>query len=129
MIRKRLFWVLRRGLLLLLIGGIYSIFLQKTGIGFVCPINFLTGLQCPGCGVSHMCIALMQLDFAAAFQANPAILLLSPILAAVLLQYLMHYIKTGRWQMRPAQNMILWFCIAVLFLYGIGRNLFPLPIG
>ncbi len=125
MVRKRLFQVLRSGLFLLLIGGIYSIFLQKTGIGFVCPVNFLTGLKCPGCGVSHMCIALMQLDFAAAFMANPAILLLSPVLATVLLQYLMHYIKTGRWQIRPAQNVILWICIMILIFYGIGRNLFP----
>lgn len=127
MVRKRLFQVLRGGLLLLCIGGIYSIFLQYTGIGLICPVNFLTGFKCPGCGVSHMCIALMQLDIAAAFMANPALLLLSPALAVVLLQYFMHYIKTGRWQMRPVQNFILWFCIAVLILYGIGRNLFSLP--
>lgn len=95
MIRKRLFQVLRSGLLLLCIGILYSIFLQKTGIGLVCPVNFLTGLKCPGCGVSHMCIALMQFDFVTAFQANPVLLLLSPVLAVVGLQYLMHYIKTG----------------------------------
>lgn len=128
MIRKRLFQVLRSGLLLLCIGILYSIFLQWTGIGLVCPVNFLTGLKCPGCGVSHMCIALMQFDFVTAFQANPVLLLLSPMLAVVGLQYLMHYIKTGRWQMRPVQNYILWFCIAVFILYGIGRNLTSLPI-
>mgnify|MGYP001035908056 FL=1 len=75
-----------------------------------------------------MCIALMQFDFVTAFQANPVLLLLSPVLAVVGLQYLMHYIITGRWQMRPVQNYILWFCIAVFILYGIGRNLTSLPI-
>ena len=118
MIRKRLFQVLRSGLLLLCIGILYSIFLQWTGIGLICPVYFLTGLKCPGCGVSHMCIALMQFDFVTAFQQQ---------------QYSVSYslpadIKTGRWQMRPVQNYILWFCIAVFILYGIGRNLTSLPI-
>ena len=43
MIRKRLFQVLRSGLLLLCIGILYSIFLQWTGIGLICPVYFLTG--------------------------------------------------------------------------------------
>ena len=43
----------------------------------------------------HMCIALMQFDFVTAFQANPVLLLLSPVLAVVGLQYLMHYILSS----------------------------------
>lgn len=74
-----------------------------------------------------MCLALLQLDFAEAFSANPALLLLSPVLTVIVIQYCITYIRKGCWKMHPFQNIILWICIAILILYGIARNLFSLP--
>lgn len=127
MMKKRLLTVLHICAVLLAAGGAYEIFVSRTGIALPCPIRFLTGLKCPGCGVTHMCIALLHFDFAAAFAANPALLLLSPLLAVVFAQYCITYIRKGCWKMHPFQNVILWICIVVLLLYGVCRNLFPLP--
>lgn len=122
-VRKRLFYVLGATALLFALGGVYAVFLRHTGIGFVCPFNFLTGLKCPGCGVTRMCLALLRLDFPAAFAANPVILLQSPVLAVIFVTYSVTYIRTGHWQMHCWQNVALWGCIAILILYGIVRNI------
>jgi len=37
----------------------------------LCPFKALTGLPCPGCGMTHAFLALGRLDFAGAFAANP----------------------------------------------------------
>ncbi|MDE6940101.1 MAG: DUF2752 domain-containing protein, partial [Lachnospiraceae bacterium] len=87
----------------------------------------VTGLKCPGCGVTHMCLALMRLDFAAAFMANPALFLSAPLLMIIFIPYLAGYIRTGSRQMRSWQNAVLWICITFLVLYGIVRNVFSLP--
>lgn len=127
MVKKRLLDVLRIAALLFIAGGAYGAFIQYTGIGLMCPVYFITGWKCPGCGVTHMCLALLHLDFVAAFAANPALLLLSPLLAVVFAQYCIDYIRKGCWKMHPFQNIILWICVVVLVLYGIGRNVFSLP--
>lgn len=72
-----------------------------------------------------MFAAMMRLDFIGAFGANPAVLLLSPFLLAIFLKYVADYIKTGRFAMGFVQNVILWFCIVLLVLFGIARNIFP----
>lgn len=127
MVRKRLFHVLRNTAIILIVGALYGIFFYHTGIGFVCPLRFVTGWKCPGCGVTHMCVALMRLDFAAAFASHPALLCLTPLLAVVFIPYVCNYIRTGCWQMRRWQYVILWVCIVILAVYGIARNIFLLP--
>lgn len=127
MIKKRLFCVLRNAILLLVFGISYGLFVHYTGIGFVCPVRFVTGWKCPGCGVTHMCTALLQLDFAAAFVANPVLLLETPLLTIIFIPYVIRYVQTGCWRLRFWQNIALWVCIIFLVLYGIARNLFSLP--
>lgn len=125
--QKRLFLVLRTALILLAAGCTYGILLHYTGIGLICPVRFVTGWKCPGCGVTHMCLALLQLDFRTAFMANPALFLAAPLLMIIFIPYLVGYIMTGKRQMRFWQNAALWICIIILVLYGIARNIFSLP--
>lgn len=46
-------------------------------IGFIfsipCPILTLTGIPCPGCGMTRAILALLRLDFAAAFSFHPMV--------------------------------------------------------
>lgn len=74
-----------------------------------------------------MCIALLQLDFAAAFAANPVLLLETPLLIIIFIPYAIRYVQTGCWRLHFWQNIALWVCIIFLVLYGIVRNLFSLP--
>ena len=54
--------------------------LYITGIG--CPIKFLTGVSCMGCGMTRAYLSLLRLDFAGAFRYHP--LFPIPIIAAIL---------------------------------------------
>ena len=54
----------------LAVGMAYLLWLKCTGIGIPCMVNQVTGLLCPGCGVSRMFLALLRLDFSGAFRYN-----------------------------------------------------------
>lgn len=67
-------WYFRR--LLLFFGMVLYFFLaywilDRTGIG--CVFVYFWGIPCPGCGMTRALLALLRLDFAAAFGYNPLI--------------------------------------------------------
>lgn len=111
--------------LLLCAGLLYGCFFLHSGIGIPCPIRLITGFKCPGCGVTHMCAALLQIDISAAFAANPMVLLLSPVLVAVFLPAFWRYLKTGRFCFGHVQNVVVWICILLLLAFGVVRNFLP----
>ena len=72
------------GCALLLAAGLgYALWVRLTGLAIPCPFRAVTGLLCPGCGVTRLCLALLRGDFPAAWSANPVLLLLLPVLAAL----------------------------------------------
>lgn len=50
--------------------------LGTLGVGLPCPWRDLTGTLCPLCGSTHLGMALLRLDVAGAFAANPFVFLL-----------------------------------------------------
>jgi len=118
---KRRNKVIRIALILLGIGALYAAFVKITGIGIPCPFHLVTGLKCPGCGVSRMCMSLVRLDFASAFRHNAAILCLLPLMAAVLARQVYIYVKSGRTKERFI-SVSVWFMIVVLLAFGVLRN-------
>ena len=69
--RQRLFQVLRTVGAVTLLGLLYVLWGGLTRLWLPCPFHLLTGLDCPGCGVTRMCRALLRLDLSAAWAANP----------------------------------------------------------
>jgi len=104
-------------------GCAYAIFVSVTGLAIPCIFHLITGLQCAGCGVSRMCMCLLRLDFAGAWQFNPAVLCLLPLGAAVGFDWAVVYVKTGSRKQRPWAYAATIFMIVVLLLFGIWRNL------
>lgn len=47
----------------------------------LCPFKALTGLPCPGCGITHAFLALGRLDLAGACAANPLVFPLAALTA------------------------------------------------
>lgn len=52
------------------VGGGLTV-LGALGVGLPCPWRALTGTLCPFCGATHLGVAFLRLDAAAAFAANP----------------------------------------------------------
>ncbi|MBQ9557819.1 MAG: DUF2752 domain-containing protein [Clostridia bacterium] len=114
--------IIKGALVLLGIGALYALVVTLLGRGIPCPIRLATGYECPGCGVSRMLLALMQLDFAAAFEANAALLCLLPLLLFAAGRLVYVYIRRGTTRDRAAETVI-WIAIPLLLVWGVVRNI------
>ena len=56
----------------------YAAWVRATGLGVPCPFHMLTGLYCPGCGITRCISALLQGNWQAALRSNAAIVVLAP---------------------------------------------------
>lgn len=121
--QRRLFHVLRTVGLLILLGLLYALWGSLTRLWLPCPFHLLTGLDCPGCGVTRMCLALLRLDLSAAWSANPGMLVLSPLLLGLLSWHAVTYIRTGNRHFTRGQTFLCWTLVGLFFLHGLLRNL------
>ena len=64
--------------------AVVVLYTAMESIGITCPIKFITGISCAGCGMSRAWIAFLQLDIAKAFEYHP-LFWLPPIAVIVLL--------------------------------------------
>lgn len=108
---------------LLLAGLGYALVYDATGFSIPCPFYAVTGLQCPGCGVSRMCLCLLHLDFSGAWHYNPVILSLLPVGIILAVRLAARYVKTGSKALTKGENATLWAMIVILLLFGVIRNL------
>ena len=114
--------ILRGVLILLAVGAAYYAFVKLTGLSLFCPIQKITGRACPGCGISHFCMDLVEFRFAEAFRENVAVAVLLPVwgvsAAAV-------YLKNGAqgFKKSRALNILAWVSVVLLVVFGVVRNL------
>lgn len=120
--RRRLLQTLAGWGAVLALGLAYALWGGVTGLWIPCPIHTLTGLDCPGCGVTRMCLALLRLDFSGAWAANPGLLLLSPLLLWLLLWQMADYIRTGVCRTTLGRSILGWSLVVLLVGYGVLRN-------
>lgn len=131
--KKRLWQLLKPLLEILLLGIIYIIFIKITGLMIPCPIKLVTGKYCPGCGISRMLLAMLRLDFEAAYCANRLLFFLFPVILLYGIMKGIQYIRTGKEKQTPAEQIgILLVCIATI-AFWVMRNMeqfsFLAPIG
>lgn len=108
-------------LIILGVGFGYYLWLNFTHLGIPCPFRTITGWLCPGCGITHMLIALIHLDFHTAYLENPFLLLTLPFLIVEILYQ--RYLQLTK-QVNPQWNQVLlWLYVIALIIFGILRNL------
>lgn len=106
----------------IILGILYGFYVMKTGNGIPCFFRTLTGLYCPGCGISHLLIALMKGDVQAAFYSNPALFVCLPFILLMLFRYIIRYVQTGSWSLNRFEQWCLYLIIFVLVGYCMMRN-------
>lgn len=116
---------LRTAVLVVLAGLAYYIETQTLGFALQCPFHQLTGLFCPGCGITTACIALLHGDFAGAAAANRGLALALPLLAPFLLFCLWRWLRR---RPLPAKlvNGAAGLFVAYFLVWGVARNLLHL---
>ena len=105
--------------------AVYYIIVRIIGFGIPCIFRVVTGFKCPGCGVSRMLMALLQLDLKGAFLENRVLFVLLPLLVFIILRAAYLYVT----QKKPgntaaAITKILYpALIVILLLWGVLRNI------
>ena len=104
-------------------GLLYGIFVSYTGLAIPCLFRKVTGLLCPGCGVTGMCVALLHLNWKGAFFCHPVLFVLLLPLTAVFICSAAGYVQNGSFRFARWQNLILYVSVAALVIFGVVRNL------
>jgi hypothetical protein len=95
----------------------------RSGIFPPCPLRYLTGWYCPGCGSLRAIHQLLHGNLRAAWALNPLTVILLPFLTYGLASFALLELR-GRGLPQPflRANWIRALC-AVIILFGIARNL------
>lgn len=110
-------------LAVLLSAGVIYYLLAMAGLRIPCMFNYVTGYYCPGCGVTRMCINLLQLNIYKAFRSNPAVFVLLPFLAAIFIRQFYCEIRYGTIQTKKWLRVTEIVIALLLIVFGILRNI------
>lgn len=106
--------------LLLLIGVIYAFIVRYTSFCIPCFFNVITGLKCPGCGITHLFLSLMNFDIPSAFYANPYLFITSPI---ILLLVILNFFCADSIKNKPIIKRLTIVYLISLIFWTIIRNI------
>ncbi len=98
----------------------YLLFRRLTGFYIPCPFRLITGLKCPGCGVTKMIEALLTFDFARAYEANSFLLVTLPFLIFEIIYEF--FLSHKNLAFKRINTVLLCVYCAALIIFGIARN-------
>lgn len=119
-VRKRTLFCILSTVLILLIGFIYYLLLQWD-IGLVCPFKHFIGIDCPFCGLSRFCLALLRFDIVGAFYYHPVIFISMPVWVYLYYKICRRYVKTGVFIPTEKENEFVLLFLLVIFVFFIFR--------
>lgn len=108
--------------ILLGIGSAYYFLMQVTSFRIPCLFRKVTTFACPGCGITHFFLRLLQMDISGAIRENVAV-------AALLLIWLPLFAIRKIWhpywlrKNGTFEKILAFICVGLLLLFGIVRNL------
>ncbi len=124
--KKRLIKAIAVTLALIIIAVSAGLLTGYFGIRIPCIFNVITGLNCPGCGNTRAVLALLRLDFKAAFSVNAMFPVEFGYLLYLYIFLCFNYIKKGKPSFNSPSSFR-WVDITVLMLiliWSIVRNIF-----
>lgn len=105
--------------LLALIAAVYA---SAAVAGWGCPVQRLTGIGCPGCGLSRAAAALVRGDFAGALRLHPMVYVLPPVVLFVL------FGKKPLLGSKTRERVLLWGVIALWIAIWAARLIARDPV-
>ena len=117
--------ILKLLIILFLIGLIAIIYgvLFKLGIVIPCVFHEITGLYCPGCGITRMILSILKLDFYQAFRYNNLIFVFLPLILVYVCDFLIKWIKSDPNYLYKKTSDKIWFILLIItLLFGVFRN-------
>lgn len=93
------------------------LFLYLTGYPIPCIFHKITGLYCPGCGITRMFISILRLKFIDAFHYNCFAFIL------LIIFIILNLIKIITQKNIMIKNSVLYVIIALAIVFAILRNM------
>ena len=126
--KKRIFKSVFFFLAFILLLVAYYFIYKKTGLGIPCPIHKITGLYCPGCGVTRLLFALMHGHIKEAFMYNQLVFIMLPFLLLYIIYCTYLYITDKKDKIISRIPKYVFIIILILVLaWGVIRNLSFFP--
>ncbi len=124
MIKSRILYLIKLYFPILIIGTIYYIICLVTPFRIPCIFRSITGYKCPGCGITDLFLFTLKGDFISAFECNPMVFIIIPIIGIIFIRQNTLYIKYGYFKMSNIENLILYLLVILLLLFCIIRNIY-----
>lgn len=106
---------------------VYYLIILFTGYGIPCPFRKLTHLYCPGCGVSHMLMAMMKLNINQAISANAFMFFSFPVLIYLAVKAWLLWVLeepySNRFIMKRTDKILMYTYIAGIIAFNVYRNI------
>lgn len=84
-------------------------------LGIRCPIRFITGISCPGCGMTRALWSALHLDFGSAFSYHA----LWPLVVAFVICYVV-----SQYRNKTIRSEFIWILACIFIVYYLYRLLF-----
>ena len=122
--KKRLYHVITRYLILIILLISYYFINKYTGFGIPCIFYEITGFKCPGCGITRCLFSLIQFKFNDAFNYNPLVFIYLPFIVAYFIYNDYIYIKDKKDKILvKIPKLITYILVVITILFGILRNI------
>ena len=109
--------------LFLFLGIAYAVFVHFTHLSIPCLFRLVTGLRCPGCGMTSAMMALLHGDPLRGLRYNYFFVPIWSILAVIYLHTVFDYIRTGRHSLTTGNEILNWAFFGSLLVWGVVRNI------
>jgi hypothetical protein len=94
-----------------------------------CPWHAATSTDCPGCGIQRGVHQLLHGDAAAAFRANPLIVVILPLFLLAFYPWLLGEVIGFRVRQVRIPGVVVVLLLLLIFAFWIARNLPCYPYG
>ena len=120
--KHRLYTLIGVDIIIFIAGLIYGYVLIPIGFHIRCPVNYFTGLSCPACGLTRICLSILHGNFNI-LHYNYALVLTGPLATIWGLSEAYNYIMESR---RINTLPISIITITVLLIWMVVRNILGL---